>query len=100
MTMGSNGLGKVFPTYLTDDEKRAGSATNRGHVAWHQSLWPAGQSHYLLDFSPQYRMLHPVPADQTTPRIDPLNPDQLKAGAFFSLSLKPDNSDLSLARSD
>jgi formate C-acetyltransferase len=33
MTMGSNGLGKVFPTYLTDDEKRAGSATNRGSMS-------------------------------------------------------------------
>lgn len=29
MPMGSNGLGKMFPRYLTDDELRAGSITNR-----------------------------------------------------------------------
>ncbi|MEG1007157.1 MAG: pyruvate formate lyase family protein [Bacteroides sp.] len=29
MPMGSNGLGKVFPRFLTDDELRAGSITNR-----------------------------------------------------------------------
>ncbi len=29
MPMGSNGLGKVFPHFLTDDELRAGSITNR-----------------------------------------------------------------------
>lgn len=29
MPMGSNGLGKVFPSFLTDDELRAGSITNR-----------------------------------------------------------------------
>lgn len=33
LTMGSNGLGKVFPTYLTEDEKRAGSITNRGSLS-------------------------------------------------------------------
>jgi len=29
MPMGSNGLGKMFPRFLTDDELRAGSITNR-----------------------------------------------------------------------
>lgn len=29
MPMGSNGLGKIFPRFLTDDELRAGSITNR-----------------------------------------------------------------------
>lgn len=29
MPMGSNGLGKMFPSFLTDDELRAGSITNR-----------------------------------------------------------------------
>lgn len=33
MPMGSNGLGKVFPNYLTEDEKRAGSITNRGSMS-------------------------------------------------------------------
>lgn len=29
LPMGSNGLGKMFPRFLTDDELRAGSITNR-----------------------------------------------------------------------
>ncbi|CAM3703250.1 Benzylsuccinate synthase alpha subunit [Vibrio aerogenes CECT 7868] len=33
MTMGSNGLGKVFPSYLTEAEQKAGSATNRGSLS-------------------------------------------------------------------
>ncbi|SHO58021.1 pyruvate formate lyase family protein [Vibrio quintilis] len=33
MTMGSNGLGKIFPAYLTEEEQRAGSATNRGSLS-------------------------------------------------------------------
>jgi len=33
LPMGSNGLGKVFPQYLTDDELRAGSAANRNTMA-------------------------------------------------------------------
>lgn len=31
--MGSNGLGKVFPNYLTEDEKRAASYTNRTEMS-------------------------------------------------------------------
>ena len=31
--MGSNGLGKVFPTYLTDEELRIGSVTNKTEMA-------------------------------------------------------------------
>lgn len=31
--MGSNGLGKVFPNYLTEDEKRAASYTNRSEMS-------------------------------------------------------------------
>lgn len=31
--MGSNGLGKVFPNYLTEDEKRVGSFTNRTELS-------------------------------------------------------------------
>jgi len=31
--MGSNGLGKVFPNYLTPDEQRAGSSTNRTELS-------------------------------------------------------------------
>lgn len=33
LTMGSNGLGKVFPNCLTEDEKRAGSVTNRSSLS-------------------------------------------------------------------
>lgn len=33
LPMGSNGLGKVFPNYLTDNEKRIGSLTNRTETA-------------------------------------------------------------------
>ena len=33
LPMGSNGLGKVFPNYLTEDEKRIGSLTNRTETA-------------------------------------------------------------------
>jgi pyruvate-formate lyase len=33
LPMGSNGLGKVFPNYLTPDEKRAGSTTNRSSMS-------------------------------------------------------------------
>ena len=40
LTMGSNGLGKVFPNYLNEDEKRAGAITNRGSLSLlgHNSL--------------------------------------------------------------
>lgn len=31
--MGSNGLGKVFPNYLTDEEQRVGSVTNKTELA-------------------------------------------------------------------
>lgn len=31
--MGSNGLGKVFPNYLTEDEIRVGSSTNKSQMA-------------------------------------------------------------------
>jgi formate C-acetyltransferase len=33
LPMGSNGLGKVFPNYLTENEKRIGSLTNRTETA-------------------------------------------------------------------
>lgn len=33
MPMGSNGLGKVFPNYLTEDEKRAASYTNKSELS-------------------------------------------------------------------
>lgn len=33
LPMGSNGLGKVFPTYLTKDEQRIGSFTNRTELS-------------------------------------------------------------------
>jgi len=33
LPMGSNGLGKVFPEYLNEYEKRAGSVTNRGSMS-------------------------------------------------------------------
>lgn len=33
MPMGSNGLGKMFPRFLTDDELRAGSITNRNSAS-------------------------------------------------------------------
>lgn len=33
MPMGSNGLGKVFPNYLTEEEARVGSATNKTEMA-------------------------------------------------------------------
>lgn len=33
MPLGSNGLGKVFPNYLTEDEKRAASYTNKTELA-------------------------------------------------------------------
>ncbi|MBI9052922.1 MAG: pyruvate formate lyase family protein [Bacteroidales bacterium] len=33
LPMGSNGLGKVFPNYLTEDEKRISSLTNRTETA-------------------------------------------------------------------
>jgi formate C-acetyltransferase len=40
LPMGSNGLGKVFPNYLTESEKRAGSITNRSSMSLlgHNSL--------------------------------------------------------------
>ncbi len=40
LPMGSNGLGKVFPQFLTDDELRAGSISNRnaGSLFGHNSL--------------------------------------------------------------
>lgn len=33
LPMGSNGLGKVFPNYLTEDEKRVGTITNRTELS-------------------------------------------------------------------
>ncbi|MDR3000911.1 MAG: pyruvate formate lyase family protein [Fibromonadaceae bacterium] len=33
LPMGSNGLGKVFPQFMTDDELRAGSVTNRNTMS-------------------------------------------------------------------
>jgi len=33
MTMGSNGLGKIFPNYLNEGEKRAGAITNRSSLS-------------------------------------------------------------------
>jgi formate C-acetyltransferase len=33
LPMGSNGLGKVFPNYLTENEQRAGSFTNRSELS-------------------------------------------------------------------
>lgn len=40
LPMGSNGLGKIFPQYMTDDELRAGSITNRntGSLFGHNTI--------------------------------------------------------------